>query len=76
MKDLKIIERNLDFEKLINEIEVRPALWAMTINSYSDRSDGKKCCNEIIQVFGPVLSLENKEKLGKYILIMRYNTST
>jgi len=42
-----------DAEKLIVEVERRPALWDMTIADYSDRAIRQQCWKEITDVFAP-----------------------
>lgn len=66
--DILFLDANsLDVEKLICEVQNRPALWDMTDGQYSDRIKRKQCWDEITEIFckGKDVSLNDKKKLGR-----------
>lgn len=59
---------NLDIEKLINEIHLRPAIWDMRSEDYSNKIKKKSSWEEVTDAFmGEVAEVEEKRKLGNYI---------
>lgn len=69
-------KEKFDIEKLISEIEKRPALWDMREKQYSDRVIRRKCWEEIVDLFANENStIDEKRKLGKYNNIYINNKS-
>ncbi|CAH1957381.1 unnamed protein product [Acanthoscelides obtectus] len=57
----------IDPEKLIEEVEKRPAIWDMTKSEYGDRQKKKHAWEEIINIFVGDATLEEKKKTGKVV---------
>lgn len=70
---------NLDTEKLINLIHVRPAIWDMRSEEYSNKLIKKRSWEEITAAFiNEDATLEEKREMGNYtlkiyLLIKYYN---
>lgn len=59
----------VDMEKLINEIQKRPAIWNMKTVEYSNKTKKRNAWEEIINIFSNE-SATNEEKkiLGKFVI--------
>ncbi|KAJ8917236.1 hypothetical protein NQ315_002253 [Exocentrus adspersus] len=58
----------IDIEKLIEEVKLRPTLWDMTTDDYSDRAKRKECWDEITDAFADRgTAPEEKQKLGELL---------
>lgn len=59
---------NLDIEKFINEIHVRPAIWDMHSEDYSDKIKRNRSWEEITEIFlDEKATLEQKKEMGNYV---------
>ncbi|XP_071056911.1 uncharacterized protein [Onthophagus taurus] len=57
----------IDIEKLIVEIQNRPALWDMKTKEYSDRVKRNECWEELVNVFADQnMTIDAKKQLGKF----------
>lgn len=60
------MDKNIDTEQFIIEIESRQALWDTSSQDYSDRDLKKKCWEDIVYLFGGGELTEGEKKvLGK-----------
>ena len=50
---------NLDVEKLINKLHIRPAIWDMRFGDYSDKIKRKRSWEEVTEAF--LATLEQKK---------------
>lgn len=58
----------MDIEKFINEIHIRPAIWDMNSNDYSNKIKKKSSWEEITEAFlDENATLEQKRETGNYI---------
>lgn len=65
---------NLDVEKLINEIHLRPAIWDMRLEEYSDKIKRKRCWEEVTETFiDENATLEQKKEAGNVLCTYEYN---
>ncbi len=56
----------IESEKLISEVEKRPALWDMRTKEYSDRIVKKQCWKEIGDLFATEeMTVAQRNELGK-----------
>lgn len=60
-----MMEKSIDIERLIIEVHDRPALWDMSQKDYSDRVKRKQNWDEITDIFGSGITLEDRKQLGK-----------
>lgn len=63
---------DFDTEKLIIEIQNRPAIWNTKSAEYSDRNLRSKAWEELVDIYGLDLSQDKKKELGKYNFIQTY----
>lgn len=58
----------LDVEKLINEIHIRPAIWDMRSEDYSNKIKKKRSWEEVTNAFvDEGAAVEEKRQMGNYM---------
>ena len=55
----------IDTDRLIHEIEKRPAIWDMQSPDYKDRNLKNKCWQEIADIFCSSGEVKEKQAMGK-----------
>lgn len=60
---------NFDLEKLISEVQKRPALWDMKAPEYSDRIKKRTSWEEIINLFSKDNATKEEKKILGELLI-------
>lgn len=63
------MDKKIDAVKLIQEVQVRPAIWDMAHNDYGDRNKRKQSWEEIVNLFlEETATQDEKKRMGELLL--------
>lgn len=65
------MDRTIDVDKLIQEVQIRPAIWDMTHSDYPDRTKRKLVWENIIDVFvEETAPEEERREIGIFLIFL------